>query len=121
MKRKKTNPGKAGAGRTKKGMALASFFGRDGDVLVLDILGEPRAARDAVVGVAGDRLLVSVTAVPTRGRATDHMVLFLAREFGVTPEAIEVVYGRFHVEKQLRIRSPKRFPEVVARHVSPAW
>jgi uncharacterized protein YggU (UPF0235/DUF167 family) len=46
------------------------------------------------------------------------MVRFLAREFGVTPKDIEVVFGRFNVNKQLRIKSPKQLPSVISKELS---
>lgn len=60
----------------------------------------------------GTQLKISVTAAPDMGRATDHMVKFLAGEFGVSASAIEVVFGRFNVNKQLRITAPGRVPAV---------
>lgn len=42
-----------------------------------------------------------ITAAPVAGRATDHMVRFLAEEFGVASGDIQVVFGRFNVNKQL--------------------
>ncbi|WP_226832411.1 DUF167 domain-containing protein [Acidithiobacillus sulfurivorans] len=60
----------------------------------------------------GNQLKVSVTAKPQDGRATDHMLRFLAREFDVPPSSIEVVFGRMNVNKQLRIPCPKRLPSV---------
>ncbi len=53
-----------------------------GDTLVRNILGTPNAKRDAIGKVKAHQLCVSVTAVPRAGRATDHMVRFLADEFG---------------------------------------
>lgn len=82
----------------------------DGETLVLNILGEPKAKEDAIGRVKGRQLMVSVTATPRWGRATDHMVRFLAEEFGVDVADIEVVFGRFNVNKQLRIYAPKRLP-----------
>ncbi|MGZ8164874.1 MAG: DUF167 domain-containing protein [Methylobacter sp.] len=61
---------------------------------------------------------MSVTAAPVGGRATDHMVRLLAKEFGVTTNDIEVVFGRFNVNKQLRIKSPKQLPSVINKHLS---
>ncbi|WP_255211021.1 DUF167 domain-containing protein [Methylogaea oryzae] len=66
----------------------------------------------------GNQLKVSVTAAPVAGRATDHMVRFLAENFGVTPNDIEVVFGRFNVNKQLRIKSPKNLPAIIGKHLS---
>lgn len=89
-----------------------SFYGWDGDVLVLNILGKPAASKDAIGKPKGTQLKVSVTAAPQDGRATDHMLRFLAPLFGVAVRDIEVVFGRENVNKQLRIRSPKKLPAV---------
>jgi len=40
------------------------------------------------------------------------MVRFLAREFGVSVSAIEVVFGQTSIHKQLRIQSPTKLPNV---------
>jgi Uncharacterized conserved protein len=68
-----------------------SFFWWEDDTLVINILGTPGASCDAIGEPKGTQLRVSVTEAPRRGRATDHMVHFLAEEFGVLPSAIEVV------------------------------
>ena len=91
------------------------FYTWDGDTLVLNILGTPNAKRDAVGKVKGHQLCVSVTAVPRAGKATDHMVRFLAEEFGVSAGDIQVVFGRMNVNKQLRIKAPKRLPSVIGQ------
>ncbi|PWB84364.1 MAG: hypothetical protein C3F11_01745 [Methylocystaceae bacterium] len=93
-----------------KSTAPRSFFWWEGDTLVVNILGQPSANRDAIGKPQGEQLKVSVTAAPRRGRATDHMVRFLAGEFGVSPSAIEVVFGRMNVNKQLRIEAPQKLP-----------
>ena len=92
-----------------------SFFAWDGDVLVVNILGKPSAAKDAIGKPKGTQLKVSVTAAPVAGKATDHMVRFLAPLFGVTVADIEVVFGRMNVNKQLRINAPKTLPSVFAQ------
>jgi uncharacterized protein (TIGR00251 family) len=91
------------------------FYSWEGDILVLTILGTPNAKRDAIGKVKGHQLCVSVTAVPRAGRATDHMVRFLADEFGVAVSDIQVVFGRMNVNKQLRIKAPKRVPAVIGQ------
>jgi uncharacterized protein len=62
--------------------------------------------------------LINITATPVGGKATDHMVRFLTGIFGVTKHDIEVVFGRFNVNKQLRIKSPKKLPPVIDKHLS---
>ena len=100
------------------GMPLDSFCAMDGDTLVLNVLGKPSAGCDAIGQPKGKQLRISVTATPVAGRATDHMVRYLAGEFGVTPDAIEVVFGRYNINKQLRIRAPQALPAVIARHLA---
>jgi uncharacterized protein len=96
-------------------MMKKPFYTWEGETLVLNILGTPNAKRDAIGKVKGHQLCVSVTAVPRAGRATDHMVRFLAEEFDVAVGDIEVVFGRMNVNKQLRIKSPGRLPPVIGQ------
>jgi len=101
-----------------KKVAMDSFCAWDGETLVLNILGKPSAKQDVIGKAKGNQLKISVTAAPVGGKATDHMVKFLAKEFGVAENAIEIVFGRFNVNKQLRIKSPKCLPPVIKKHLS---
>ena len=89
-----------------------SFYAWDGEVLVVNILGKPSASRDAIGKPKGTQLKVSVTAAPEHGKATDHMVRFLAPLFGVRVSDITVVFGQENVNKQLRIKAPGKLPSV---------
>ena len=89
------------------------FYEWQGDVLVLNILGTPMAKQDAILKPKGNQLKISVKAQPQNGKATDYMVSFLAKEFGVGASAIEVVYGRESIHKQLRIKTPKKLPKLI--------
>jgi hypothetical protein len=109
MKKPRKKPGTDATGTAK------SFFYWEGETLVLNILGKPSAKNDAIGKPYGYQLKVSVTAAPRAGKATDHMVRFLAQAFGVAAGDIEVVFGRMNVNKQLRIKSPKRLPAVIAQ------
>lgn len=97
---------------TIKNVTGNSFFVWEGDVLIVNILGKPSAGRDLIGKPKGTQLKVSVTAAPLNGKATDHMVRFLAPLFGVAIADIEVVFGRENVNKQLRIKAPKKIPAV---------
>lgn len=92
---------------------MTSFCYWEGDTLVLNILGRPRAKETRIGKVIGKQLEVYVAENPVRGRATAHMVKFLAREFDVAERAITVVFGVYNVNKQLRIESPKRLPGMI--------
>ena len=101
-----------------KKWVMNSFCAWDGETLMLNILGKPGAKQDAIGKTKGNQLKVSVTASPVAGRATDHRVRFLAKEFEVTINDIEVVFGRFNVNKQLRIKSPMNLPAVISKQLS---
>jgi uncharacterized protein YggU (UPF0235/DUF167 family) len=87
-----------------------SFSHWEGNTLVLNILGRPRAKQTMIGKVIGKQLEVYVAENPVRGRATAHLVRFLAGEFQVPESAITVVFGVYNVNKQLRITTPKRLP-----------
>jgi len=63
----------------------------------------PRAKRNAVMGLRGDVLKVSVTAVPERGKANDAVVALLAETLGVAPSSIEIVAGSTSKDKVVSI------------------
>jgi uncharacterized protein YggU (UPF0235/DUF167 family) len=100
----------------RRGVYVSSFCYCEGDVLVLNVLGRPSAERTAIGKVIGRQLEIHVAERPVRGRATAHLVHFLAGEFEVDEAAITVVFGVYNVNKQLRIKAPKRLPEEIATH-----
>ena len=124
MKQKptKTNskiiPSDEGTKAVAKKLATKSFCAWDGNTLVLNVLGTPSAKKDAIGKPKGNQLKISVTAAPVAGKATDHMVKFLAEAFDVSTKNIEVVFGRMNVNKQLRIHAPKTLPTVISKHLS---
>jgi uncharacterized protein (TIGR00251 family) len=82
------------------------------------VLGKPSSKQDVIGKAKGLQLKISVTASPVAGKATDHMVRFLAKEFGVANKDIEVVFGRFNVNKQLRIKAPSQLPAVITKQLT---
>lgn len=94
---------------------LNSFYAWEGETLILNVLGTPSAKRDAIGSVKGTQLKISVREEPRGGKATDYMVRFLAGKFGVSIKDIQVVFGRFNVNKQLRIKDPKKLPSEISR------
>ena len=101
-----------------KKQAMSSFCQWEGDILVLNVLGKPSSKQDVIGKAKGQQLKISVTASPVAGKATDHMVRFLAKEFGVANKDIEVVFGRFNVNKQLRIKAPSKLPAVINKQLA---
>lgn len=88
------------------------WFWWEGDVLVFNILGKPSAKITKIGKPFGNQLKISVAAAPVNGKATDHLVKFLAKEFDVKIRDIEVVFGRMNVNKQFRVTKPNKLPSV---------
>jgi uncharacterized protein YggU (UPF0235/DUF167 family) len=101
--------------KSSKGLEMSSFCQWDGDTLVLNILGRPRAKKTRIGKVVGKQLEIHVAENPVRGKATAHLVTFLAGEFDVPESAITVVFGVYNVNKQVRITAPRHVPAVIAK------
>ena len=76
---------------------------KDGAVTV-DIVVQPRASREGVGPIVGDRLRVSVNAPPVDGKANEAVVRALAEALAVPRAAIEIVRGETGRRKTVRIR-----------------
>ena len=75
---------------------------KDG-ALTVDVVVQPRAAREGVGPVVGDRLRVSVNAPPVDGKANQAVVRALAAALGVPRGAVEIVRGETGRRKTVRI------------------
>jgi uncharacterized protein (TIGR00251 family) len=80
---------------------------------------KPGARKDAIVGVHGGALKISVTAPPEKGKANDAVVALLAKAFDVPMSAVEIVAGETSQDKVVvvelraegilaRVRNPSR-------------
>ena len=97
---------------------MTSFCHWEGDTLVLNVLGRPRAKKTKIGKVVGKQLEIYVAESPVRGRATAHMVDFLTGEFQVPRSKIKVVFGVYNVNKQLRISAPQRLPAIIPQQTN---
>ncbi len=109
-KQKKTKEEKAEILKVHK--EKTRWFWWEDKVLTFNILGHPNAKLTKIGKPYGNQLKISVAAAPVKGKATDHLVKFLAKEFDVKIKDIEVVFGRMNVNKQLRVNDPQRLPSV---------
>jgi uncharacterized protein YggU (UPF0235/DUF167 family) len=62
-----------------------------------------RAARSALAGERGGRLLVRVTAPPVDGRANEAVCRLVAKALGIAPTGVAVLRGHGARDKVLRI------------------
>lgn len=90
--------------------AAASPLRWDGDDLVLQVRLQPRARRDAVLGVQAGALQMQVTASPEDGAANHRAGLLLADAFGVAPSQVHLESGPASRDKVFRVHRPQRMP-----------
>lgn len=85
--------------------------------LLLDLKIQPRASSDQIIGAVadpssrwGERLKLRITAPPVEGRANDHLIRLLAKQFGVPRSKITLEGGKSSRDKRVRVREPERLP-----------
>lgn len=82
------------------------------DQLFLSIYLQPKASRDAVLGLHDNELKISVTAPPVDGKANQHLVKFLAKLVGVAKSKVTIVRGELSRHKQVKIEGVTELPSV---------
>jgi len=89
----------------------APWYQWKGEDLLLAVHVQPKASRDRIDGIHGDRLKVRISAPPLEGRANEHLMKFLAGEFGVPRRQVVLLSGDSGRAKRIRIERPTRLPE----------
>ena len=67
-----------------------------------------------MTGLHGDRIKVRLTAPPVDDKANDHLLRFLAGEFGVAQRDVALLAGHKSRRKTVVVREPKRVPDWLA-------
>ena len=97
---------------------MSGWFRWQDDDLLLSLRVVPRASRDEMLAEPG-RLRVRITAPPVEGAANNHLIGFLAREFGLGRARVSLVRGHSSRDKLVRILAPSQLPDALA-HVGVA-
>ena len=75
----------------------------DAGGVTFDVLVTPRASREKVGPLVGDRLKIAVTAPPVEGEANAAVVAALARALGVPRASVAIVRGEGSRRKTVRV------------------
>ena len=92
---------------------MNSFYSWEKDILRLNVLGTPGAKQNKIGKIKGHQLKVSVNCAAEKGKATQCMIKFLAKEFKVKTSDITLVFGQTSINKQFLIRAPKQLPSCI--------
>lgn len=93
-------------------MPLPDFLIPSASGVVIDAFVQPRAARNAVVGVHGAALKFKITAPPLEDRANRALETFVAELVGVSRSQVSVVAGLSSRHKRIKVTGVA--PEEVA-------
>ncbi|WAK01974.1 DUF167 family protein [Methylobacter sp. YRD-M1] len=89
-----------------------SWYFYEQGVLTLSLHVQPKASKDEWAGLHGDRLKLRIKAPPIDGRANQHLLKFIAGEFGVSKSACTLISGESGREKRVAIDSPRKLPDL---------
>lgn len=76
---------------------------QSGTDVVLPVVVQPRASRDAVAGLRGNALKLLLTAPPVEGAANDACLRLLAGLLGVSRARLSIIRGEKARQKLIRI------------------
>lgn len=82
--------------------------------LTLRLYIQPKASRDAIIGLHGDEVKIAITAPPVDGQANAHLVKFLAKQFRVPKSQVTIEKGETGRHKQIMIFEPQQIPPAIA-------
>ncbi len=72
--------------------------------LILSVRVQPKASRNAIQGLHGGALKLSLTAPPVEGAANKACIAFVAKKLGLAKSAVEIVSGQTSRNKRLLIK-----------------
>jgi uncharacterized protein (TIGR00251 family) len=93
---------------------MNSWYRWDGQDLLLKLKLQPKSCQDAFAGIQNDRLRVRITAPPVDGKANNHLLAWLAVQVGVSKSSVAIESGRSSQLKRVRVKTPERFPDIIA-------
>ncbi|HMO03471.1 MAG TPA: DUF167 family protein [Kiritimatiellia bacterium] len=74
------------------------------DGVCLSVHLTPRASRDAIAGLHGTGLKVSIKAPPVDGKANAYLIAYIAKELGLPKSGVSLVRGETGRDKVLLVR-----------------
>ena len=88
-----------------------SWYRWEGADLILWVRLQPKASADAFVGPYGENeYKITITAPPVDGKANEHLIKFLAKQFALPRSEIRLEAGGSSRSKRVRLKSPTRMP-----------
>ena len=91
---------------------MSFYQWKDHELLIFCRL-QPRASKDEFSGIQDDLLKIRVKTPPVDGKANQHLIQFLAKQFKVPKKQVKIISGETHRNKRVLIENPTRLPESI--------
>ena len=88
-----------------------------GQDLILHCRLQPKAAKDEFAQIMDAQIKIRITAAPVDGKANKHLIKFLAKQFKVPQERVNIMSGEISKQKRVRITAPQTLP--AGLHIAP--
>ena len=85
-----------------------SYYCWQNEQLYVDLLVQPYASHDEILGIHGNRLKVRLANSPVAGKANDHLQRLMADYFGVPCNHVHITKGRQSRMKQVCVNNPQK-------------
>ena len=93
---------------------MPGWLQRHPDRITLALRVQPRAPRDEVAGLHGDRLKLRISAPPVDGAANRHLCRYVADLFGVPAARVRLVRGENGRDKTVEVTGAGALPAALA-------
>jgi uncharacterized protein (TIGR00251 family) len=78
--------------------------------ILFQVFIQPRASKDMIVGLHGDRLKIKVAAPPVEGEANKRCIQFLAKCLAVPRSTLQIISGHNSRNKRVLLKSEQTPP-----------
>lgn len=83
------------------------FYRWQNEQLYIDLLVQPYASHDEVVGIHGNRLKIRLATSPVAGKANEHLLKLIAEYFAVPLNRVHLTKGHQSRMKQICVNNPQ--------------
>jgi uncharacterized protein (TIGR00251 family) len=74
-----------------------------GSAVTIRVKVHPRAKKDAITGIVGDALKLSLTSPPVDGKANAACIRFFAELFGISRSVVTIISGQTSRNKVIQV------------------
>ena len=85
------------------------FYHWQAGTLIFNIHLQPRASRNAIIGLHNNAVKISLTSPPIDGAANKQLIQFLAKQFHVKKTDLSLLLGEHSRHKRISVRNPSHF------------